>query len=58
MTALVAYQDDAVRGQKIPMTAPVSESATGEGEWLIRFFMPAGKPSDSLPYPTIRRYSS
>ncbi len=51
MTAPVAQQDGAVRGQKIPMTAPVSESAIGDGEWLIRFFMPAGKSLDSLPRP-------
>jgi hypothetical protein len=51
MTAPVAQQNGAVRGQKIPMAAPVSESAIGEGEWLIRFFMPAGKSLDSLPRP-------
>jgi hypothetical protein len=51
MTAPVVQQDGAVRGQKIPMTAPVSANATGNGEWLIRFFMPAGKSLDSLPRP-------
>jgi hypothetical protein len=54
MTAPVAQQDGAARGEKIPMTAPVSESATGKGEWLIRFFMPAGKPIHSLPQPDDR----
>lgn len=51
MTAPVAQQDGAAGGEKIPMTAPVSESAAGKGEWLIRFFMPAGKPIESLPRP-------
>ena len=51
MTAPVAQQDGAVRGEKISMTAPVAESATNEGEWLIRFFMPAGKSIESLPEP-------
>jgi SOUL heme-binding protein len=51
MTAPVAQQDGAARGEVIPMTAPVSASASGKGEWLIRFFMPAGKPIESLPQP-------
>jgi SOUL heme-binding protein len=51
MTAPVAQQDGAARGEVIPMTAPVSASNTGKGEWLIRFFMPAGKPIESLPQP-------
>ncbi len=51
MTAPVAQQDGAVRGEKISMTAPVAESATSKGEWLIRFFMPAGRSIDSLPQP-------
>ena len=51
MTAPVAQQDGAARGEVIPMTAPVSASASGKGEWLIRFFMPAGKSIESLPQP-------
>jgi hypothetical protein len=51
MTAPVAQQDGAERGEVIPITAPVSASAAGKGEWLIRFFMPAGKPIESLPQP-------
>ena len=54
MTAPVAQQAGAVSGEKIPMTAPVAQSATGKGEWLIRFFMPAGKPLESLPQPNDR----
>jgi SOUL heme-binding protein len=54
MTAPVAQQDSTVRGEKISMTAPVSESAAGGGEWLIRFFMPAGKSMKSLPQPNDR----
>jgi hypothetical protein len=51
MTAPVAQQDGAARGEVIPMTAPVSARASGKGEWLIRFFMPAGKPIEFLPQP-------
>ncbi len=51
MTAPVAQQGGAFRGERIPMTAPVSQSATGKSEWLIQFFMPAGKPLESLPKP-------
>jgi SOUL heme-binding protein len=51
MTAPVAQQDTAERGEKISMTAPVSENAASNREWLIRFFMPAGKSITSLPQP-------
>jgi hypothetical protein len=54
MTAPVAQQDSAVRGEKISMTAPVAQSAGSSGEWLIRFFMPAGKSINSLPQPNDR----
>lgn len=51
MTAPVAQQPDALRGKQIAMTAPVSQKAGAEGEWLIRFFMPADKTMESLPHP-------
>lgn len=46
MTAPVAQQSE-----KIAMTAPVSQRAGAEGEWVIRFFMPADKTMESLPEP-------
>jgi hypothetical protein len=54
MTAPVAQQDSADRGQNISMTAPVSESAGNNGEWVIRFFMPTGESLTSLPQPNDR----
>ena len=33
------------------MTAPVSQRAGADGEWVIRFFMPADKTIESLPEP-------
>ncbi|WP_414686092.1 SOUL family heme-binding protein [Mycobacterium sp.] len=51
MTAPVAQRSVAKRGEKIAMTTPVSQEAAGEGEWAIRFFMPAGKTLESLPEP-------
>jgi hypothetical protein len=54
MTAPVAQQADAVRGETSSMTAAVSESAVSNGKWVIRFFMPAGKTIKSLPQPDDR----
>ncbi len=51
MTAPVAQQPGSVRGQKIAMTAPVSQRAGADGQWVIRFFMPADKTMESLPEP-------
>ena len=33
------------------MTAPVSQRSRADGEWVIRFFMPADKTMESLPAP-------
>jgi hypothetical protein len=51
MTAPVTQQAGAGRGEKISMTAPVAEAAGDNGEWVIRFFMPAEKTMESLPQP-------
>ncbi|WP_372512997.1 SOUL family heme-binding protein [Mycobacterium cookii] len=39
------------RGEKIAMTAPVTQYASPEGQWVIRFFMPSAKTLESLPAP-------
>ena len=49
MTAPVAQQRPA--GTKIAMTAPVSQSAGSDGEWVIRFYMPATWTMAELPTP-------
>jgi len=54
MTAPVAQQVGTTRGETIPMTTPVSDTAGGNGEWVIRFFMPAGRTMKSLPQPNDR----
>jgi hypothetical protein len=51
MTAPVAQQSVGAGGQRIAMTAPVAQRAGAEGEWVIRFFMPADKTLASLPEP-------
>ena len=38
-------------GQTIPMTAPVSQARATDGDWVVRFFMPAGSSLASLPKP-------
>ncbi len=50
MTAPVTQQASG-RGEKIAMTAPVSQVAGDDGEWVIRFFMPAEKTMKSLSQP-------
>lgn len=49
MTAPVA-QDLAVP-ERIAMTAPVAQQSKVSGQWVIRFFMPAGISLESLPEP-------
>ena len=51
MTAPVVQQSGNKQGEKIAMTAPVSLESAGDGEWVIRFFMPADKSLKSLPKP-------
>ncbi len=51
MTAPVAQQSSAKRGEKIAMTVPESQESGGDGEWVIRFFMPADESLESLPKP-------
>jgi hypothetical protein len=46
MTAPVAQ-----RREEVPMTAPVTQARGETGEWVIRFFMPAGYTLDTLPEP-------
>jgi hypothetical protein len=43
------------KGETIPMTAPVTQTAakaTGGGEWLVRFTMPARYRLEDLPLPS------
>ena len=51
MTAPVVQQSGSGQGEKIAMTVPVSQKSAGDGEWVIRFFMPADKSLESLPRP-------
>jgi hypothetical protein len=52
MTAPVVQQPSSGQGgEKIAMTAPVSQEAAGDDQWVIRFFMPAEKTLESLPEP-------
>jgi SOUL heme-binding protein len=37
--------------EKVSMTAPVAQEAVDDGQWVIRFFMPADKTLDTLPEP-------
>lgn len=50
MTAPVA-QNPAPGGERIAMTAPVAQQSNVDGQWMIRFFMPAGTSLESLPEP-------
>lgn len=38
-------------GEKIAMTAPVAQQVDSDGQWVIRFFMPADRTRESLPDP-------
>lgn len=51
MTAPVAQTSDSRVGQQIAMTAPVAQQAGTAGQWVIRFFLPAGTSLESLPEP-------
>lgn len=47
MTVPVARE----KGTSIAMTAPVSQSRGDDGQWTVRFFMPAEWTLDTLPTP-------
>ena len=47
--AMTAPVDQAA--ERIAMTAPVGATAAGEGQWRIRFYMPAGFTLQTLPAP-------
>nr|WP_253861531.1 heme-binding protein [Mycobacterium asiaticum] len=51
LTNTVVQQSSVEDGQKIAMTAPVSQAAAGAGDWVIRFFMPADQTLGTLPEP-------
>lgn len=51
MPVPVHRQTGARRGEKIAMTTPVSQQASPDGQWTIRFFMPSRKTLESLPAP-------
>ena len=52
MTAPVGQQATTGSGsQKIAMTAPVAQQRGNDGNWVIRFFMPAKWTLDALPVP-------
>ncbi len=51
MTAPVVQE----KGQRIAMTAPVATQRGGEGQWVIRFFMPSEYTLDTLPTPNDER---
>ena len=38
-------------GERISMTAPVTQAPAGSREWTVRFFMPAGYDLNRLPRP-------
>lgn len=49
MTAPVVQQP--VEGEKIAMTAPVEQTAVGEGTWQVSFIMPQQYALETLPVP-------
>lgn len=51
MTAPVAQAPAGAEGEGIGMTAPVAQARSGEGEWVVRFFMPAKYSRATLPAP-------
>jgi hypothetical protein len=53
MTAPVAQAPaKGAEGEAIAMTAPVAQQPAGEGEWIVRFFMPGKYDRTTLPRPT------
>jgi hypothetical protein len=48
MKAPVAQRES---GEKIAMTAPVAQTASSEGTWVIRFTMPGAWTLQTLPVP-------
>jgi hypothetical protein len=38
-------------GEKIAMTVPVAQTSKGDGQWTVRFMVPAGNTADTMPKP-------
>lgn len=51
MTAPVAQDLATQAGESIAMTAPVAQQSVVPGQWVIRFFLPAGTSMEELPEP-------
>ena len=47
--------NSSIAPQKIAMTAPVTQSASGAGRWRVSFMMPSAYSLETLPVPNDRR---
>lgn len=55
MTTPVSQAATKAASQKIPMTTPVSSQQTGEGEWVVSFYMPNEMSVNEVPTPKDER---